>query len=623
MTAQKLAEALENIFQEENDRLLNSVRALQAEAVRELSRLIERPRAGLITDENGKVIVSGKDGAENRARIGRIKAILKTFIQGARGKPGKLDKAKESYLNAFKAIEEVQARYFKENFKAFEVRPLKALTKAAQFRTAELLSTGLTQELTTPLYLILDQALRGASLKEINERAREELETTFSSGGGGRRQEVKSRGRLESYANRIVRDTLNNFSGNLTTATAESLGLEWFYYSAGKVQGSRPFCLEREGKYFHREEVERWAALSWEGKNPQTNEDNILALRGGYNCMHSIIPVSKDAIPENRDKVVKPPAESGREAPEQAQESQAFVIPKTYKEAIENGKPILTRAKEISKKKNAGELTNKINKLKTERRATYDDYEALKKKLPGNWRNRPEEYKELLAEIEKKRIKHNEKLKEVQNAKKALAKAAEDVVKLFLKDEKADINYIGGSGSRRGISAKDLSKKFKDWGEEFKRFIGPNYALDQNSIFVVSGRGYSRAHARKKVSFSRPESGIFVNASVEKETFMHELGHVFEFQNPGVFGLIKEFFKERTKGEAPQRLRDLTGVNYSASEIAKKDKFFKVYMGKIYRDGHTELLPMFLTAIYTGEVFELIEKDPEYFQFFAGIFGRQ
>jgi hypothetical protein len=601
MTAQELAEALESIFQDENDRLTNAVRSLQADAVEELLRLINRPRAGLKTDENGRVIVRGSVGAANRAALAQIKGLLRVFVKGARGKPGRFDKAKEDYLKAFKAIEEIQARYFKAQFKDFQLRPLQALTTAARSRTAELLATGLNQEMIVPIYGVLDQALRGASLRELEDLAREELQTTFASSSGGRREEVKSRGRFEGYTNRIVRDTLNNFSGNLTTATAESLGLEWFYYSAGKVEGSRPFCLEREGKYFHREEVESWAGLKWQGKNPQTNENNILALRGGYNCMHSIIPVSKDAIPENRQKPVKPPAESGRPVPEQAQESQAFVMPKTPEEAIKRGKKTLEQAKKILENSEAHKLPQILKEI--------DDLTSKAEKQKGGFTLKDSN---RYLELRKKRQKLDKETNDTQKK----------IQELFLSKKKSPIENEFTTARKKIISPPE---KQKLWFEEFRAFLGPNIKTDDNRKFqtrIVKNQPRAFQSEDGEISY------IQIDKDTSKATFMHEFGHAIESKNKELNNLVFSYLGKRTKGESPVSLKNLTGQRYGANEKTRKDEFLDPYMGKDYLPQFgtrpNELLSMFLTYLYdSGKIILMIENDPEYFQFFAGIFAGQ
>lgn len=60
---------------------------------------------------------------------------------------------------------------------------------------------------------------------------------------------------------------------------------------------TRPFCKARAGKFFHRSEVEAWASMDWAGKMAGTDARTIFVTRGGYNCQHSLLPVSKFAVP--------------------------------------------------------------------------------------------------------------------------------------------------------------------------------------------------------------------------------------------------------------------------------------------------------------------------------------
>lgn len=296
MNEEQLGLALEKVIELENDKLEDAARDMQSLVSKELLRLINQKRGGLITDDNGRVIITGSDGAENRKRIASIKAALRILILGTGKKQGEFEKAKETYLSAFLEVEKLQSAYYVDQFKNYQKRPVSELLKSAQERTAELISAGLNESLFQPVTRIIDTALSGSSLRDIETEAAGVLETTFKSKRG--KPEVKRRGSFDSYTSRLVRDTLNNFSGNVTQAVTASLGLEWVYYSRGTVAATRDFCRERNGKYFHIDEVRSWASMNWEGKNPNTTESNILALRGGYSCMHTIIPVAKSVVPK-------------------------------------------------------------------------------------------------------------------------------------------------------------------------------------------------------------------------------------------------------------------------------------------------------------------------------------
>lgn len=112
-------------------------------------------------------------------------------------------------------------------------------------------------------------------------------------------------GRMLSYAKQITTDAIFNYSRSYQQAIASDLGLEWYLYSGGLTKegkysgGSRDFCIARADKYFHHSEIEKWASADWTGKRRGTNASSIFTFAGGYNCRHSLIPVSSDVVPDS------------------------------------------------------------------------------------------------------------------------------------------------------------------------------------------------------------------------------------------------------------------------------------------------------------------------------------
>lgn len=105
-------------------------------------------------------------------------------------------------------------------------------------------------------------------------------------------------GKLVQYAKQVAYDAYAIADRTYTHAVADAIGAEWYKYSGGKRAGTRPFCLERFNKYFHRKEIEAWALNDWQGKIEGTNKETIFDFAGGYNCKHSILPVSVHSIPD-------------------------------------------------------------------------------------------------------------------------------------------------------------------------------------------------------------------------------------------------------------------------------------------------------------------------------------
>lgn len=104
-------------------------------------------------------------------------------------------------------------------------------------------------------------------------------------------------GKLLQYSRQIAYDTIAQTDRAYTSAVAEELGAEWFFYGGGLLKTSRGFCKERNGKHYHYKEVEDWAALKWDGKMANTTKQSIFENLGGYNCNHVLIPVSIDQVP--------------------------------------------------------------------------------------------------------------------------------------------------------------------------------------------------------------------------------------------------------------------------------------------------------------------------------------
>jgi len=106
-------------------------------------------------------------------------------------------------------------------------------------------------------------------------------------------------GKLLQYSRQIAYDSIAKTDRAYTSAIAEELQADWFYYTGGLIQGSREFCTERNDKYFHYLEVEDWSGLQWDGKIPNTTRQNIYENLGGYNCNHVLIPVSISQVPKS------------------------------------------------------------------------------------------------------------------------------------------------------------------------------------------------------------------------------------------------------------------------------------------------------------------------------------
>jgi len=113
-------------------------------------------------------------------------------------------------------------------------------------------------------------------------------------------------GNLLRYSRQIVADSLAVTDREFTNIVANDLGLEWYLYAGGEIATTRCFCDKRNGLYWHRNEIAGWGrgegvgecGYPWAGMFKGTNEATIFAYVGGYNCQHSLLPVSEAIVPK-------------------------------------------------------------------------------------------------------------------------------------------------------------------------------------------------------------------------------------------------------------------------------------------------------------------------------------
>lgn len=105
---------------------------------------------------------------------------------------------------------------------------------------------------------------------------------------------------------------------------------------------------------------------------------------------------------------------------------------------------------------------------------------------------------------------------------------------------------------------------------------------------------------------------------------IHELGHNVEYKGGAALRAKRlAFFESRTQGDKVELLRELfPTANYGRNEKIKRDKWIEPYMGAIYDDDSpnkaaSEIISMGVQMLYENPL-ELIQKDPEYFDFLIG-----
>lgn len=265
-----------------------SVERLQKQIFNRIIELV-----GQLQTRNGDILMSQKNLVIAQEINDELKKVLnqREYVKAVR------DFAKE-----FGVQKRVNDDYFEKAFGDFRPSSLaNQLVKNAQRNAIELLAGSAAEEnFLAPVRTQLEQAVAsGASFQETVKGLRELVEGTD-----------EAEGRLLRYAKQVSWDAMATADRAYTNAIAEELELEWFLYSGGTVRDTRCFCEERNGRYFHFKEIEAWGRMEnlgdcrvdaggWAGMMKGTNEKTIFITAGGYNCRHSIMPVSIAIVPED------------------------------------------------------------------------------------------------------------------------------------------------------------------------------------------------------------------------------------------------------------------------------------------------------------------------------------
>lgn len=163
-----------------------------------------------------------------------------------------------------------------------------------------LIGSPIDTEFIKPIQGLLENAVvNGASIKDTIQDIRDFVKGT---------NEKDSK--ILRYVKQISNDSFAISDRSYTSIVSDYLDAEWFYYAGGEIKTTRCFCAERVGNYFHYLEIESWGNGEnlgdcnigngqWAGEIQGTNSKTIYSYLGGYNCMHSLMPVSEAIVPES------------------------------------------------------------------------------------------------------------------------------------------------------------------------------------------------------------------------------------------------------------------------------------------------------------------------------------
>lgn len=286
--------SFEQLLKEKNKRLINIPLKLQT--------LVEKQQAAILEDIISLLSeLTVKNGAyeitsQNLKIITKISDELKTVFLNE-----DYLKAVKSFAGEFSEQAQINNSLIKKGFGIVETPgAAKSYIELAKRKAVEALAgSPIDKEFILPIQNILETSvINGSTFKETLTNIK-----SFVKGSD------VAESKILRYAKQITNDSFAIADRSYTSIISDDLDAEWFYYSGSEVAATRCFCKERVGNYYHRKEIESWGEFKnlgecnigkgWAGMAGGTNKSTIFSFLGGYNCMHSLIPVSDFIVPEN------------------------------------------------------------------------------------------------------------------------------------------------------------------------------------------------------------------------------------------------------------------------------------------------------------------------------------
>lgn len=278
MEPEYLARAIDELITNADSRYVSAIGRVQKDLYNQLTAILsdlELDSEGYIKQSvaNRKVLTKAND---------KIQEVFSSSIYTT---------AVSNYVNVVPKVDLQNVKYFTAVDEAF--KPNKLFLRNLQSDTIAtiekyVLQDGLQSQVINPLSQILNQNVNsGGSFAGFLDQVR-----NYVLGND------QVEGRAMSYTRTYLRDSLFTYARAFQQAITDDLGLEYYLYSGGIIDKTRPFCEERAGKFFSHKEIEAMASIEWAGKKQGTTESSIFLFAGGWNCGHQIIPVATNIVPQ-------------------------------------------------------------------------------------------------------------------------------------------------------------------------------------------------------------------------------------------------------------------------------------------------------------------------------------
>lgn len=294
--------SFKSLLEEKNKRLEEVPLAMQTVLEQQQSKILKQIIAelGTLTTVDGQI----KIDADNIRKISAISDELKQIFLSK-----EYTEAVKKFANEFTVQANINKKLIKAGFGTVEspAAGTAYIELAKNSAIESLVGAPIDKDFIKPIQGILENAVvNGASFGETIDAVSQFV--------NGNAEDVS---KIAKYARQITNDAFSIADRSYTSILSDFLDAEWYYYSGTEVEGTRCFCKERVGNFYYYKEIESWGdgknlgsceinnTGKWAGEIDGTNSATIYSYLGGYNCLHSISPVSIDIVPESDIKRTK------------------------------------------------------------------------------------------------------------------------------------------------------------------------------------------------------------------------------------------------------------------------------------------------------------------------------
>lgn len=292
-TAAEIVKAKLEAIEDVPARWAKSIEAYQPRLLNRLNRLLNE-----LDVVDGQIVKSA-------ANLNRISAIIEGMREYLTS--GEYVKIVEQFNSEFTAQQGITAQYFGQ---VLEVEPIVTSFNAQlyQLNRAAAIEGVLSN---TSLDSMLLNDVRSTLFEAVGSNAR--FGTTYDALQALIVGDAEREGQLLRYSRQIVSDTFATTDRAYTQLISDEYNFQWFRWLGGKMKTTRCLCLNLNGRYLSKGELEQIGSFNlsiipelascstgngWAGAMPNTNAATIFTVAGGYNCQHSILPVSTFSVPK-------------------------------------------------------------------------------------------------------------------------------------------------------------------------------------------------------------------------------------------------------------------------------------------------------------------------------------